>query len=57
MTNEEKIIEKRKEITEYEGVLDRYSQKSGSHRWYWMGRRKLDELNIELTVLLNEKGP
>lgn len=42
------LIEKKKnEIEHYKGVLDRY----GSGRWMSMGRRHLEDLEIELAAL------
>lgn len=44
-----RVAKKRKEIENYEGVLDRY----GRGRWYNSGRRRLEELQKELDDLLN----
>lgn len=50
MINEEKIIEKRKEIEDYQRILLNYRG-----RWWDMGKRHLDQLKVELDEL--EKGP
>lgn len=42
------IDKKKNEIEHYKGVLDRY----GSGRWMSMGRRRLEDLEIELAALL-----
>lgn len=55
MTKEEKIQAKKNEIANYERILNNYRG-----RWYWYGRRKLDELNDELNDELKElekEGP
>ena len=41
------IEEKKKEIEDYKGVLERY----GMGRWRDMGRRHLDDLKEELRIL------
>lgn len=49
-----KIHNKKVEIENYQGCLDRYFQEKGRGRWYDMGRRRLDELNRELDILIQE---
>jgi hypothetical protein len=50
MTIEEKIEAKKKEITHYEGVLDR----AFPSRWYSQGLRHMEDLKEELRKLQEE---
>lgn len=43
----DEIQKKLNEIEHYHGVLERYRH----NRWYWQGRRHLDELEQELSNL------
>lgn len=46
-----KVEEKKAEIENYKRLIDEY----GRGRWYWKYRRRLEELETELEVLIAEE--
>lgn len=53
---QQQIKNKRQEIVNYEGVLERYrTGPSHTNRWYNMGRRNLEALQDELKVLKGKR--
>lgn len=46
---EEKAADLKRQVSDYEGILRRYSEKErGGGRWYYLGKQRLDELREEL---------
>lgn len=53
----QQIANKKQEIKNYEGVLERYRQDKGQARWYNYGVRSLENLHDELAALLKKQRP
>ena len=47
----ELLASKKKQVSDYESILQRYGEEKGGGRWYDMGRRRLEELRQELDAL------